>query len=106
MRDDFSGAHGLEVHLAMERVQSFQNMWRLIQATLKPMEVRVLALHYGHGLPLAIITRQMRLSNPSGAKAYIVNARRKLKAVLRNSESKTTTMSDGNRSANRVCAAS
>jgi RNA polymerase sigma-70 factor, ECF subfamily len=106
MPDDFPGAHGREVHLAMERVQSFQNMWRLIQATLTPIEVRVMALHYGHGLPFAIITRQMRLSNPSGAKAYIVNARRKLKAVLRNSESKTATMSYGNRSAQRACAAS
>jgi RNA polymerase sigma-70 factor, ECF subfamily len=93
MPDDFPGAHGQEVHLALERVQAFQNMWRLIQATLTPMEVRVLALHYGHGLPLAIITRQMMLSNPSGAKAYIVNARRKLKAVLRNSESGIGTVS-------------
>ena len=93
MPDDFPGAHGQEVHLAMERVQAFQNVWRLIQATLTPMEVRVLALHYGHGLPLAIITRQMMLSNPSGAKAYIVNARRKLKAVLRNSESGIGTVS-------------
>jgi hypothetical protein len=38
-------------------------------------------------LPLAVITRQMMLLNPSGAKAHIVNARRKLKAVLRNTES-------------------
>jgi RNA polymerase sigma-70 factor (ECF subfamily) len=106
MPDDFPGAHGREVHLAIERVQSFQNMWRLIQATLTPIEVRVMALHYGHGLPFAIITRQMRLSNPSGAKAYIVNARRKLKAVLRSSESKTGTMSYGKRSVNRACAAS
>jgi hypothetical protein len=29
----------------------------------------------------------MMLLNPSGAKAHIVNARRKLKAVLRNTES-------------------
>jgi RNA polymerase sigma-70 factor (ECF subfamily) len=106
MPNDFPGAHGEEVHLAMERVQSFQNMWCLIHATLKPMEVRVLALHYGHGLPLAIITRQMKLSNPSGAKAYIVNARRKLKAVLSNNESRTGTKSYGNRSVNRTCAAS
>jgi RNA polymerase sigma-70 factor, ECF subfamily len=106
MPDDFPGAHGQEVHLAMERVQSFQNMWCLIQATLTPMEVRVLALHYGHGLPLAIITRQMGLSNPSGAKAHIVNARRKLKAVLRNSDSRTGTPFYRNGSANHTCAAS
>ena len=106
MPNDLPGANGQEVHLAMERDQSFRNMWRLIQATLTPTEVRVMALHYGHGLPLAVITRQMMLSNPSGAKAYIVNARRKLKAVLLASESKTGAVSYGNRSANHACAAS
>jgi RNA polymerase sigma-70 factor, ECF subfamily len=106
MPDDFPGSNGHEVHLAMERDQSFRNMWRLIQTTLTPMEVRVMALHYGHGLPFALITRQMMLSNPSGAKAYIVNARRKLKAVLRSGEVRTGAVSYGNSSANRACAAS
>jgi RNA polymerase sigma-70 factor (ECF subfamily) len=105
MPDDLPGANGQEIHLAMERDQSFRNMWRLIRATLTPMEVRVMALHYGHGLPLAVITRQMMLSNPSGAKAYIVNARRKLKAVLRTSESGRGVESYGNRSASQACAA-
>jgi hypothetical protein len=47
-----------------------------------------MALHYGHGLPLAVITRQLMLSNPSGAKAFTVNARRKLKAVFSGAEAK------------------
>jgi len=68
--------------------------------------VRVMALHYGHGLPFALITRQMMLTNPSGAKAYIVNARRKLKAVLRSGEVRTGAMSYGGGPASRVCAAS
>jgi RNA polymerase sigma-70 factor (ECF subfamily) len=106
MPDDFPGAHGHEVHLAMERDQSFRNMWSLIQATLTPMEVRVMALHYGNGLPFALITRQMMLTNPSGAKAYIVNARRKLKAVLRSGEVRTGAVSYGIGSASRACAAS
>jgi RNA polymerase sigma-70 factor, ECF subfamily len=106
MPDDLAGTDGQEVHLAMERGQSFRNMWCLIQATLTPTEVRVMALHYGHGLPLSVITRQMMLLNPSGAKAYIVNARRKLKAVLRARESRTGAVSYGNRSANQACAAS
>ncbi len=50
--------------------------------TLEPLELRVMTLHYGHEVPLATITRELALSNPSGAKAYIVNARRKLHAVL------------------------
>jgi RNA polymerase sigma-70 factor, ECF subfamily len=85
---DLHGCHGMETHLAMERRESFENMWRLIDASLTPKEARVMALHYGHGLPLATITRELKLSNPSGAKAFIVNARRKLNAVLRGEEPK------------------
>jgi RNA polymerase sigma-70 factor (ECF subfamily) len=106
MPHDLPGAHGKEIHLAMERDQSFRNTWRLIEKTLTPAEVRVMALHYGHGLPLAVITRHMMFSNPSGAKAYIVNARRKLKEVLRAPESKTGVGTYGNRSAHHVREAS
>lgn len=45
---------------------------------LEPLEARVMTLHYAHDVPLAAITRDLGLRNPSGAKAYIVNARRKL----------------------------
>jgi RNA polymerase sigma-70 factor (ECF subfamily) len=45
---------------------------------LEPLEARVMTLHYAHEIPLAAITRELGLQNPSGAKAYIVNARRKL----------------------------
>jgi len=80
---DLLGSDGMETHAALERHQSLQEMWRLIEVTLLPVEARVMALHFGHGLPLAVISRQLRLSNPSGAKAYIVSARRKLNTVLR-----------------------
>ena len=92
------GSDGTEVQRAMERDQSFQNMWRLIHETLTPMEARVMALHYGHGLPLAVITRQLMLSNQSGAKAYIVSARRKLNTVLRGGESQPGVTHSTNRS--------
>jgi RNA polymerase sigma-70 factor, ECF subfamily len=97
MPPDMLGSNGSEIHLALERGQSFQNMWRLIDATLTPKEARVMALHYGHGLPLATITREMMLSNPSGAKAYIVNARRKLNAVLNGAKSKPGAATYGTR---------
>ncbi len=105
MPGDLPGADGQEIHLAMERDQQFRSMWRLIQATLTQTEVRIMALHYGHGLSLAVITRQMMLLNPSGAKAYIVSARRKLKAVLRTPESAVGSESHRNRRANIACAA-
>jgi hypothetical protein len=37
---------------------------------------------------LATITQRLDLSNPSGAKAYVVNARRKLNIVLQRRASK------------------
>ena len=66
-----------------ERVELCQRLLRLMHRTLEPMEVRVMTLHYAHEIPLATITRQLALTNPSGAKAYIVNARRKLNGVAR-----------------------
>ncbi|HVV45978.1 MAG TPA: sigma-70 family RNA polymerase sigma factor [Bryobacteraceae bacterium] len=67
----------------MERRQRQKEMWEMIGAVLEPMEARVMALHYGYELPLAAITRQLALTNPSGAKAYIVNARRKLNVMIK-----------------------
>jgi RNA polymerase sigma-70 factor (ECF subfamily) len=86
---DLRGSHGMEVHSAMERSQSFENMWKLIEARLSPVEARIMTLHYGYDMPLAAITRQLMLSNRSGAKAYIVSARRKLSALLRGDETKS-----------------
>jgi RNA polymerase sigma-70 factor (ECF subfamily) len=69
--------------VAAEQGEQRRRLLQFITRTLEPMEVRVMALHYGHEVPLAAITRQLSLDNPSGAKAYIVNARRKLQAVIR-----------------------
>jgi RNA polymerase sigma-70 factor, ECF subfamily len=43
----------------------------------------VMLLHYGQELPLNDVSRVLGLTNKSGAKAYIVSARRKLQAVMR-----------------------
>jgi RNA polymerase sigma factor (sigma-70 family) len=69
--------------VAIERKQRHREMWRVIGAALEPTEARVMALHYGYELPLAEITQQLALTNPSGAKAYVVNARRKLDRVIK-----------------------
>jgi RNA polymerase sigma-70 factor (ECF subfamily) len=69
--------------LAAEQGETWRRLLQFMTRTLDPMEVRVMALHYGHDVPLATITRQLALDNPSGAKAYIVNARRKLQSVIR-----------------------
>jgi RNA polymerase sigma-70 factor, ECF subfamily len=72
----------IQPDIQIERKQTQNEMWRMIGATLEPMEARVMALHYGYEWPLAAITQRLELSNPSGAKAYVVNARRKLNLVL------------------------
>jgi RNA polymerase sigma-70 factor, ECF subfamily len=67
----------------IERAQLSRRISQMLNSTLDPLEARVMTLHYGYEVPLATITRKLGLSNPSGAKAYIVNARRKLSAVIR-----------------------
>ena len=67
----------------IEHEQLRRKMWQLMRSTLDPMEARVMVMHYGHEVPMAVITQRLALSNPSGAKAYVVNARRKLSLVLR-----------------------
>src|SRR5579883_2158011 len=72
-------ADGAEDVLAeAERSQRFERLWATMNRALTSTEKRVMVLHYGYDSSLAAITQGLRLSNPSGAKAYIVNARRKL----------------------------
>jgi RNA polymerase sigma factor (sigma-70 family) len=79
---DLRGENGLDSHLALEKAQSFENIYRIINSILTPLEVRILWMHYGDDLTLSSITRQLLLSNRSGAKAYIVSAKRKLNLYL------------------------
>lgn len=60
------------------RSQRGERLKRFLATTLDAVERRVFVLHYGDGMPLDAITRLLRLDNASGAKAYIVSARRKI----------------------------
>jgi RNA polymerase sigma-70 factor, ECF subfamily len=69
-------------HELTERRLEGTRLREFLAATLEPLELNVFVLHYGEEMPLDAITRVLRLDNASGAKAYIVSARRKLaKAV-------------------------
>jgi DNA-directed RNA polymerase specialized sigma24 family protein len=46
-------------------------------AKLDPTEAPAFSLHYGGDVPLRVVTRQLGLTNASGAHACLVNARRK-----------------------------
>jgi RNA polymerase sigma-70 factor (ECF subfamily) len=56
---------------------------RLMTEVLDETEQRVMTLHYGHDMPLDAITATLGLMNASGAKAYIVSAKRKLNVAVK-----------------------
>jgi RNA polymerase sigma-70 factor (ECF subfamily) len=53
----------------------------MMDEVLDETEKRVMTLHYGHDMRLDAITAALGLTNTSGAKAYIVSAKRKLAAA-------------------------
>jgi RNA polymerase sigma-70 factor, ECF subfamily len=65
----------------LERRESVQALRHIMQEALDETEAKVMTLHYVDELPLDSITRLLELKNPSGAKAYVVSARRKLQRV-------------------------
>ena len=72
-----------DVHAEFELKESREKSWNFIRETLDRTEARVMMLHYGQELPLNTVTQMLGLTNKSGAKAYIVSARRKLSAAVR-----------------------
>jgi RNA polymerase sigma factor (sigma-70 family) len=68
--------------LRLEREEEVVQMRNLLQASLDETEHRVMKLHYGEEMTLDSITRLLGLGNQSGAKAYVVSARRKLKTAV------------------------
>ena len=79
----FRDAKAVPPDQALERRQSADWLVGVMSRILEPMEARIMTLHYAHEVPLAAITKDLGLDNPSGAKAYIVNGRRKLFGLLR-----------------------
>jgi RNA polymerase sigma factor (sigma-70 family) len=74
---------GVAPDRAAEQNELAGRLPRLMSRVLEPMEARVMTLHFAHDVPLAAITRDLGLRNPSGAKAFIVNGRRKLRKIVR-----------------------
>jgi RNA polymerase sigma-70 factor, ECF subfamily len=65
-----------------ERASSATMVRTLLNDALDETEKVVFSLHYGEDVPLDTITRLLRLENQSGAKAYIVSAKRKLARLV------------------------
>jgi len=76
-------AGGENVESALVRESQVAQMRQMMKESLTEVEARVMVLHFGEELPLSAIGRMLGLENPSGAKAYIVSAKRKLAEVMR-----------------------
>ena len=69
--------------LALEAEARRALTWRLIRdARLTSIERRVMTLHYGADMPLDALSASLSLDNASGARAFIVSAKRKLRAAV------------------------
>jgi RNA polymerase sigma-70 factor, ECF subfamily len=67
---------------ALERSQLSDVARELMAKELTPVEAQVMMLHFGEDMPLATISRLLKMENASGAKAYVVSAKRKLKVAV------------------------
>ncbi|HET7788188.1 MAG TPA: sigma-70 family RNA polymerase sigma factor [Myxococcales bacterium] len=67
---------------ALDQRRSVLLAREFLEQELNETEKLVFAMHYGDDTPLDAITRLLGLTNRSGAKAYIVSARRKLSRAI------------------------
>src|SRR5690349_521889 len=68
---------------SVERKQQSEIARQLVNETLEDTEKAVFTLHFAEELPLDVITRMLKLNNASGAKAYLVSAKRKLDRAVK-----------------------
>jgi len=73
----------IDVTEVVQRRQEQGFLLRVVAGSLSKTEATVMALHYGHDVPIQTVTKILDLKNASGAKAYIVSARRKLSSAVR-----------------------
>ncbi len=67
---------------ALESEEAKQSAIALMEEVLDETEKKVMSLHFGEELTIDSITRLLGLTNTSGARAYIVSAKRKLSAGI------------------------
>ncbi len=72
----------MDIFERIENRESQLAIRALVREVLSDTERRAMVLHYVDELPMATVTRMLALSNPSGAKAQIVSAKRKLQKAL------------------------
>jgi RNA polymerase sigma-70 factor (ECF subfamily) len=73
---------GKRIDKRLETEQELSRMRELINGSLDETERQVMTLHYGEEMTLDSISRLLNLRNTSGAKAFIVSAKRKLQMAI------------------------
>ena len=68
--------------VALDARDARHTVQTLMQDVLTETEQRVMTLHYGLEMELDAVTAALGLTNASGAKAFIVSAKRKLNAAV------------------------
>jgi RNA polymerase sigma-70 factor (ECF subfamily) len=79
---DALGVQAAGFDSALERSQLTDVAREMMAKELTPVEAQVMMLHFGEDMPLAAISRLLKMENASGAKAYVVSAKRKLKVAV------------------------
>ena len=79
---DALGVQAAGFDSALERAQLTGVAREMMAKELTPVEAQVMMLHFGEDMPLAAISRLLKMENASGAKAYVVSAKRKLKVAV------------------------
>ncbi len=74
--------HGDNPYTQLERANLSATLRELMSSALTELESRVMTLHYSEELSLDAVAQLLALQNASGAKAYIVSARRKLARAI------------------------
>lgn len=79
---DLPDSKAPDILASLEQQQSVELVRQLLTEHLEPLEQRVMVMHYSDGLPLETVNRMLGLTNSSGARAYIVSAKRKLARAI------------------------
>ncbi len=72
------GTRGKGISEEVERKEILNAFSKIVEKELDLLERKVLYLHFADGMQLPEITKMLNLNNKSGAKAYLVSAKRKI----------------------------
>lgn len=85
---DVNDETGQRLLQKVENESAHRFIRELMARELTETEITVMVLHYGEEVPLSAVTRMLGLDNASGAKAFIVSAKRKLQRALQRHEAR------------------